>query len=191
MNGHKIINQNSIHFITCTVVGWVDVFTRQIYRDVIIDSLKHCKQNKGLKIYAYVVMSNHLHLIVSTNEDHNLSDTLRDFKTFTSKQIIKTILENNSESRQEWMVRLFKYHAKFNSNNSKFQFWKKDNRPIELESPKWISTKINYIHNNPVNAGLVEKPEHYLYSSASNYVNSKGLIDVEVVDLGFDIGYVS
>jgi hypothetical protein len=83
---------------------------------------------------------------------------------------------------------LFKYYAKYNSNNSEYQFWKQNNQPIELASQQWINQKIDYIHMNPVKAGLVEVPEHYVYSSAGNYQNRKGLIEVELLDLQNDIG---
>ena len=183
MGGHKITNQNELHYLTFTVVGWVDVFTRKKYKDIIIESLKYCMENKGLLLFSYVIMSNHMHLIIRTDNKTGLSAIVRDFKTFTSKKIIKTIIENYKESRSEWMLRLFKYYAKYNSNNKTYQFWKQDNRPTELISLKWINQKINYIHMNPVKAGIVEKAEHYLYSSASNYLGEGGLIDVEVLDL--------
>jgi REP element-mobilizing transposase RayT len=133
-------------------------------------------------------MSNHVHLIARTDNVAGLSAIIRDFKTFTSKRIIKAIIENPQESRREWMLRLFKYYAKYNSNNSEYQFWKQNNQPIELASQQWINQKIDYIHMNPVKAGLVEVPEHYVYSSAGNYQNRKGLIEVELLDLQNDIG---
>ena len=103
MNGHKIKNQNAVHFITPTVVGWMDIFTRNVYKEIIIESLKYCIQNKGLSLHAYVIMSNHLHLIISAKEGFHLSDILRDFKRHTSKKIINEVLTNSKESRQEWM----------------------------------------------------------------------------------------
>lgn len=190
MHGHKIINQDGLHFLTFTVVGWVDVFTRKRYKDVIIEDLKYCIENKGLLVYAYVIMSNHLHLIVRAKDGYSLSDIIRDFKSHSSKTILKLILTSPNESRQEWMLKLFKYYAKFNKNNKTYQFWQRGNRPTELVSPKWINQKINYIHNNPVKAGVVEHSWEYLYSSASNYAKEIGLLRVELIDLGFDIGYV-
>ena len=71
MHGNKIQNQEGLHFITITVVGWVDVFTRTKYKDIIIASLKYCVSFKGLKLYAYVIITNHLHLIVSAGEEKN------------------------------------------------------------------------------------------------------------------------
>ena len=190
MHGHKITDQQGLHFITCTVVGWVDVFSRRKYKDIIVESLEYCIANKGLVINAYVIMSNHIHLVGYTQDGYKLSDTLRDFKSHTSKAVVKSIREDSGESRQEWMLRLFKYYAKYQKNNSTYQLWRKDNRPIELLSPNWINTRIDYIHNNPVKAGYVNSPEHYIYSSAANYIGQDGLIEVEIINLGFTDGYV-
>jgi putative transposase len=190
MHGHKIVNQNALYFLTISVVGWLDVFSRPAYRDILLDSFRHCQQEKGLVVNAYVIMSNHLHLIAYAKEGYALSDILRDFKKYTGKQIIKQIIQNPKESRSEWMLRLFKYYAKYNNDNNTYQFWQKDNHPVALSSPDWIFQKLNYIHQNPVKNGLVERPEHYLYSSASQYLNQDGLLKVSVIDLGFTDGYV-
>ncbi|MEM0992935.1 MAG: transposase [Bacteroidota bacterium] len=191
MHGHKIINQNGLHFLTMTTVGWVDAFTRQKYREIIIDSLRHCQKYKGLVINAYVIMSNHLHLIGYAKEGYELSAIVRGFKKFTSKQIIQDLIQNTKESRSEWMLRLLKYYAKYNKNNTTYQFWQQHNQLIELVSPKWILQKIAYVHLNPVRNGIVELAEHYVYSSARQYLGKHGLLEVEVIDLGSLEGYIS
>ncbi len=177
--GYKIRNQSAIHFITFAVVEWIDVFTRKDYRDILLDSIRFCQEEKGLLLHNWCIMSNHLHLVVSARNE-NLSDVLRDFKKFTSKQILQAIAENKQESRKDWMLSIFRQEGMKNSRNSEFQFWRQDNRPMELYSGQFIFQKMNYIHNNPVEAGIVERPEHYLYSSAKDYVNTKkcGLLDV-------------
>ncbi|MBK7232101.1 MAG: transposase [Saprospiraceae bacterium] len=191
MHGHKIVNQNALHFITMTIVGWIDVFTRDIYKKIVIDSLVFCQKEKGLIINAYVIMSNHIHLICYTREPNNLSDTLRDFKKFTSKAIINAIDQSNpAESRKEWMLRLFEYYAKYNKNNETYQFWQQDNHPVELASPKWINQKLAYIHLNPVRAGWVENAEEYLYSSAKAYLDQESLIEIEKLELNNTIGFI-
>ena len=177
--GYKIRNQEAVHFITFAVVEWVDVFTRKDYRDIVLDSVRHCQDKKGLLLHAWCLMSNHLHLIVSAKEN-NLSDILRDFKKFTSKPIIKAIQDNEHESRKAWMLELFKKAGEANSRNSEYQFWRQDNQPKELYSSAFVFQKLNYIHNNPVEAGIVDKPEEYLYSSARDYKQTRkcGLLDV-------------
>jgi len=155
------------------------VFTRQIYCDLLLDSLRHCQTKKGLLVHSWCIMSNHLHLILSALQN-NLSKVLGDFKTFTSKQLISAIEDNQGESRGEWMLRIFSEQGQQNSRNSKYQFWRQDNQPKECYSAAFTAQKINYIHNNPVAAGIVDRPEHYLYSSARDYVTQTkcGLLEV-------------
>ena len=128
-------------------------------------------------MYAYVIMSNHVHCIVSA--ENNLSDTVRDFKKFTSKEILKLVNENTQESRKEWLLMIFKYHAKFNKRVEKFQFWTHENHAVELTSNEMIESRINYIHQNPVRAGYVEQEHEFIYSSAKNFA---GLINLMEID---------
>jgi putative transposase len=178
--GYKIVNKEAIHFITFAVVEWVDVFTRKEYKDILIDSLKHCQKEKGLVVYAWCIMSNHIHLAVSA-KNQDLSDILRDFKKFTSKQVIKAIEESKTESRKEWMLQVFKKHGTINSRNSEYQFWRQNNQPKEMYSESFIKQKMDYIHNNPVEEGMVDKAEEYLYSSARDYYHGRkiGLLEIE------------
>ncbi len=178
--GYIIRNQEKIHFITSTVVDWIDVFTRKTYKDVVIESLTFCIENKGMILYGYVIMSNHIHLIVQS-EEGKLSGLIRDFKKFTAKSILEKI-QNESESRREWMLERFKKATETHSRNKNYQFWRYGNHAKEIYSHKFMWSKLNYIHLNPVRAGIVKKASHYLYSSASNYVENKGLIEVELVD---------
>lgn len=159
---------------------WVDVFTRKQYRDILLDSLRYCQKEKGLKLYGWCVMSNHVHLLACA-KDENLSDILRDFKKFTSKQIIKAIEQNEGESRKDWMLRVFREQGEKNSRNKDYQFWRQDNQPKECYSPNFTVQKLNYIHNNAVEAAVVDKAEEYLYSSARAYHYGKnvGLLEIE------------
>jgi REP element-mobilizing transposase RayT len=167
------------HFLTTTVVDWIDVFSRKNYRDVVIECFDFCIKNKGMILYSYVIMSNHIHMIVQS-EDGKLSDLIRDFKKFTSKQILDKI-QNEPESRREWILERFKLATVSHSRNKNFQFWQLGSHAEEIYSEKFMWSKIDYIHFNPVRAGLVSNPQDYLYASASNYVEGKGIIDVEIV----------
>ena len=175
--GYKIRDQTLPHFITFTVVDWIDVFTRQTYNDVIIKSLDYFIQNKGMILYGYVIMSNHIHMIIQSQEA-TLSDLIRDFKKFTAKSILEKI-QNSPESRTEWMLKRFKLATKSHSRNKNYQLWQYGNHPEEVYSNKFMWTKLDYIHLNPVRAGIVEKASHYVYSSASNYVSDSGLLKIE------------
>ena len=140
---YKIRDQTNLHFITFTVVEWVDVFTRSLYRNVLIDSLKYCQENKGLLLYAWCIMSNHVHLIISSKEGIKQEDIIRDFKKHTSKQLLKLIEENKQESRKNWMLWIFKKAGDRNSNNKNYQFCRQDNHTIELYKNIVMEQRIN------------------------------------------------
>jgi|JI6StandDraft_1071083.scaffolds.fasta_scaffold97841_2 putative transposase len=177
-SGYRIGDQHALHFLTFTIVDWIDVFTRRVYRDIVIDSLRHCQMHKGLKVHAWVIMSNHVHAILSTPETA-LSDVVRDFKGFTSKAIVKTIHDEN-ESRREWMLQRFVANATTTARNENYKVWTHDNHPLQMQ-PHFIMQRVNYIHQNPVRAGWVDQPRDYLYSSARDYQDEPGLLKVEQV----------
>jgi REP element-mobilizing transposase RayT len=179
--GYQIKDQRALYYLTIQVVDWIDVFTRQTYRDIVIDSLEFCQQNKGLQIFGYVIMSNHIHLIANSPEGY-LSDTLRDFKKFTAKNIIGLILEGNV-SRKEWMLNRFQFNAQRHSQNENYQLWTHENHAEIIYSPEFARQKLEYLHNNPVRAGLVKKPEDYIYSSATNYAGLDSVLKVLIMDL--------
>jgi len=175
------ISPNGIYYLTTTVVEWVDVFTRPVYRDIIVEALKYCQKEKGLILYTWCLMSNHLHWIASAKDDFNLLDIIRDFKKYTSKKIVAEIGNNPQESRKKWMLAIFKNAIIENPKNKYYKFWQDANEAKELISNNFIDQKINYIHNNPVVAEIVKSPEDYIYSSASNYADEDGLLDVVVI----------
>lgn len=179
--GFQIRNQSEAYFLTMVVVEKADIFTRKKYRDIVIDSLKFCQKKKGLEIYAWVIMSNHMHLFIRALEG-NLSDVIRDLKRHTSKKILMAIQEGD-EPRKEWLLEIFRNASQKHSRNNEFQLWTHNNHPIEVYSNEFIEQKVNYIHDNPVRAGIVEHPEDYLYSSARNYADLESLIDVVRVSL--------
>lgn len=145
--GYIIRNQQAVHFLTLTIVDWVDVFTRKDYRDVFVDSLKFCREQKGLKLFAYVIMSNHVHLMAQAKSG-KLSDLIRDIKKFTAQKILKQIQEQG-ESRADWMLKRFEFSAARNSKGSRYNFWQEDNHPEEIFSDFFMMSKLNYIHLNP------------------------------------------
>jgi len=98
---YKFHKPEGLYFITFGTVGWVDVFTRRDYKDILVESLGFCQKEKGLLLYAWVIMSNHVHLIARAREGARLQDIIRDLKKYTSKQIVKAIAEHPGESRKE------------------------------------------------------------------------------------------
>jgi REP element-mobilizing transposase RayT len=172
---YRISDQYSAYFMTFQIVGWVDLFTRKVYRDIVIESLKYCQKNKGLNLFAYVIMSNHIHLLAK-NENGDMSGFIRDFKSYTSKQF-NEFIEKGNESRRDWLKVVFAYHGKLKSKQE-YQIWTHENHAELIYSQKFIEQKVNYIHNNPVKNGIVVNPEDYIYSSARNYADLESPIDV-------------
>lgn len=178
--GYKISEKEGLYFLTFQIVGWVDIFTRKKYRDIVIESFQYCQQNKGLNLYAYVIMSNHIHLLAQS-ETGDLSGFIRDFKNHTSKKFLE-IINEGVESRKDWMNIVFKFHGNFKQKQIN-QIWTHENHAELIYSQKFIEQKLNYIHYNPVRAGIVSNPEDYLYSSARNYAELDSFIDILRVDL--------
>ncbi|MCF8370398.1 MAG: transposase [Bacteroidales bacterium] len=171
---YKFHNPEGAYFVSFAVQGWVDVFTRNEYKDILVDNLAYCQQHKGLEIFAWCIMTNHLHLIIQAEIGNLLQDILRDYKKFTSKALKKAIEENDRESRKEWLMKQFE-------TPDGFRFWRADNKPIELWSNAVINQKLNYIHQNPVEEGLVYRAEDYVYSSATDYAGRKGMLEITLL----------
>lgn len=156
----------NLYFLTLSIVGWIDLFTRKEYAEFIEDNLNFCIENKGLEVFSYNIMTSHLHLIART-EDYNLSDWLRDFKGYTSKRLFEMVTNHPSESRKEWLLYMFRYFAVPLKSNKEFKVWQNGNHPEEIFTLQFFEQKRTYIHNNPVEAGLVTDPFFYPYSSAN------------------------
>lgn len=167
---YKFREANGAYFISFATVYWIDVFTRVDYFDIMIESFDYCRKQKGLELYGYCIMPSHVHLIFRSSLG-DPSGLIRDLKGFTSKKMLKAIEENPQESRKEWLLWMFEKAGKKNSNVQFRQFWQQNNQPIEIWSLKVFEQKLNYIHNNPVEAGFVTNPIDWKYSSARNYGN--------------------
>lgn len=176
-DGYKIRDQSALYFMTFTIVGWIDLFSRKLYRDIFIKNMQHCRNHKELAIGAFVIMTNHVHVIWQSKTG-KLSDTLRDFKSFCTKEFIAAII-NESESRKDWLLHMFRFFANRTNQNKDYKIWMNSNHPEEIHSEAFLHSKLNYIHENPVRAGWVENPEDYLYSSAANYVSGKGFMEID------------
>lgn len=175
----QVRDQFACYFLTFQVVGWVDIFSRKSYRDIVLEAMNYCRVNRSLTIYSYVIMTNHVHVIWQSKKG-DLSGIIRDFKKHVSKEVIKEFRTSGEESRKSWLEIVFRYHAKYNKRVEEVQLWTHDNHAVELTSNEIFDQRLNYIHMNPVKAGWVERPEEYLYCSAVNYYKGKGLIEVDV-----------
>jgi len=178
---YKFHSPDGIYFVSFSVVNWIDVFVRNIYKDILLESFIHCQKEKGLLIHAYVIMTSHVHMIISRNGEFKLEDIMRDMKKITSFKIIGAIMDNSEESRKDWLLKMFEENGTKNSNNTKYQFWQQNNHPVELSDNKMIEQRLEYLHMNPVKSGFVSLPEEYVYSSAKDYAEEKGYVSIELL----------
>lgn len=179
---YKIRDQDQLYFVTFTIIRWLDVFTRREYRDIFMESLRYCQQHKGLDLYAYCIMTSHVHMIIGRRGKGTLEGIIRDIKKYTSVKIIEAVKDNPQESRKDLLMWLFERTGRYNPNNKIYQFWEQHSHPIELNTNTMLEQRLHYIHNNPVEAGIVLPPEDYVYSSAMNYAGlPEKLIDVILI----------
>jgi len=176
---YKMFEVDKAYFLTITVVDWIDVFTRKTYKLRIVSALKYCQQFKGLEIYGWCLMSNHLHMIVKAVGKQTLSEIIRDFKKFTSRTLVNDILDE-PESRRDWMMNRFGYNGRFLKRIEGYKLWQDGNHPEIIFTPGFFYEKLNYIHQNPVRQMIVEKPEDYYFSSARNYAGLESMLPIVV-----------
>ena len=168
-------NENTMHFMTLTVVEWIDIFTKPAYFRIIIDSLKFCRRRKGLKLYEYVIMSNHLHIIVRADEGYKLSQIIGDFKKHTTREILKQLEKDNRKYIPNLINNSFARKKGYTA-----QIWQRENCAEVVTSDKFLREKTGYIYKNPVRKEYVAEPEDWLYSSARNRIgNDNSIIELD------------
>lgn len=172
---YKIAELESPHFITCTIVAWLPVFTRTKYLDIITESLTFCRRQKGLRLHGYVILDNHLHLIVSADD---LSQLIRDFKRHTAKEILAAASQDN----KEWLLKQFEFFKGVHKGKSQHQVWQEGVHPQAIINEAMLRQKLDYIHYNPVRLGLVDRPEDWRYSSARNYLGEDSMLEIDLIE---------
>ena len=180
-DSYFIRDQHAVYFLTFTIVEWMDVFTRASYKMEIANSLEYCRNYKGLKLYAFCLMSNHIHLVCQTEEPFLMTNFIRDFKKHTAKIVISMMIAG-PESRRVWMLDQFRYAGKYDNRITTYKFWQEGYHAVQLDSKEMIDQKIDYVHQNPVRALIVDQAEDYLFSSARNYASLVGMIKIDNED---------
>jgi len=171
------VDSEGIYFITCTVIEWIPALIYKADHDILADALTYSRREKGLRLYAYVIMENHLHLVA---EAPNLSEVVQSFKRHTARELIRSARANG----RDWLLNQFEFYCKSHKRESRHQVWQEGVHPQIIVGDTMLRQKVEYIHSNPVRRGWVDAPEHWLHSSARNYLRGmKGTIDIDV--LGF------
>lgn len=170
---YKVFDSTFPHFLTCTIVEWIPLFNDPNTINILLDSLRFMQTNNRLTLYAYVVMDTHIHLVASAE---NLSKEIANFKSFIAKSIIKRLKEKHQD---ELLERLASAKAK-HKKDRQFQVWQEGSHPQVIENREIMKQKFEYIHFNPIRRGIVEKPTKWIYSSAANYEDLPGILDISI-----------
>ena len=169
---YKIYEPTHPHFVTCTILHWLPIFTRKESVQIIIDSLKFLQEKDNLKLYAYVILENHLHMVVQSDD---LPKTMESFKKYTANQILKLLKAENVKT----LLEQFKFYKKAHKTDKEYQIWEEGYQPKLMQTDAMMMSKIKYIHENPVKRGYVDETVHWRYSSARDYEGVQGLIGIE------------
>jgi len=171
---YRITPESNIYFITSSTHLWVPILFNETLFQIILNSLKYCRQNKGLRLHGYVIMINHVHTIISHESYDQIPNIVRDLKRHTAREI-KDYLSDLGDFSQLFWVKIF--HGK---ERGQHRIWQAGYHPVAITSRTFFDEKLEYIHNNPVKKGFVEKPEHWKYSSARNYLlEDDSLIEID------------
>lgn len=168
---YRIFETEYPHFMTCTVAGWLPVFTRPETVDIVLDSWRFLQRERDFRLFGYVILENHVHLIASAPQ---LSVVMQRFKSYTARQVLD-LLERAGATLLLRQLRARKLRHK---TRSEYQFWQEGNQPKQVQNDRMMWQKLEYMHDNPVKRGYVDDPIHWRYSSARNYARQGGLIDV-------------
>ena len=168
---YKVV-QEGIYFITSTVTGWIKIFNEDSYCKIIIDELKYRKNKKQMDLYGYVIMPNHIHLIITANR---LSNLMRSFKSHTARKIINDLIKEKNDD----VLNKIKLLKKKSKAQSEYQLWQEGFHPKLVVSEKELRQKLDYIHLNPVRSGIIDEPQEWKYSSYNNYYGGNIIIEMD------------
>ena len=174
---YKFVDGDGFYFLTFTVIKKIPIFTNKKYFDTIISNFEFYRNQYGLKIFYYVIMDNHIHLICKS--DKEISQSIRKMKSYLSKEFI-SLLKKDSRS---WILDLLKFYKKEHKKNSKYQLWDEGSHPEKIVNLKMLNQKANYIHFNPVKRGFVNEPKDWFYSSARNIESLENPFQVDEIEV--------
>jgi putative transposase len=163
--GRASLTSETEYFVTTTVTNFAKVFVETKYCDIFVANIRHYQEIYQFKIYGYVIMPTHFHWIVQIEPNRGtISDIMRDIKKFTAWDVMEALEHDGRDA----LLRLFKQKAVGLQQRRKFWMSRFDDEFIR--NREMILTKLEYIHNNPLKAGLAVNQEDYKYSSARNYI---------------------
>ena len=169
---YRMFDDGYPYFITDTIVAWLPVFSEPIFAEIVLESWRFLQQQRGVRIFAYVVMENHVHWIA---RGEGLAQKVGRFKSYTAR----CILDEMAKLNRVTMLQELQYYKLRHKADQTYQLWQEGSHPQQIESDEMFEQKVEYAHNNPLRRGYVDRPEHWRYSSARDYAGKPGLLAVE------------
>ena len=169
---YKIYEPTHPHFITCTVVNWIPLFTRKESVEILLDTFRYLQKDEGFKLYAYVILENHIHIVAQSND---IAKSMARFKNHTAKELLRLLKKENIKTILEQLS----FYKKAHKIDREYQVWQDGIQPKLMQNDVMMKSKIDYIHHNPVKRGYVDDTMHWRYSSARDYEGIEGLLEVE------------
>lgn len=168
---YRIFADRYPHFLTCTVAGWQPVFMRPEAVEIVLESLRFLQRERGLQLFGYVIMENHLHLIAKAED---LAERIGQFKSFTARNIIDLLRRGAATG----LLNELRFQKRHHKTDREFQFWEEGSHPQQIDSDETMLQKLEYVHDSPVRRGYISDPTHWRYSSARNDARQPGLLEV-------------
>lgn len=163
---HPVFDPANLYFITTTAVNRIHLLQRDVIKRIVADSLSYMRATGWLYLYVFVIMPNHVHLLVRFLEGHTLSDVMRDFKKHIAKQIIRQYQAENNYRALDFLKQ-----AAAHIPGQQYKVWEDGYDARDVFSPAFLRQKVEYIHNPcQPHWALAEKPEEYTWSSARHYI---------------------
>ncbi|MCF5468069.1 REP-associated tyrosine transposase [Pseudomonas syringae] len=169
---YTITEPEKPHFLTCTVVEWLPLFTRPALVEILLNAWRYQQAHQGLQLFGYVVMENHLHFVAQAPA---LDKCVSSFKSFTARQIVETLEKSKAEST----LQRLRFVKRIHKTDRVYQVWQEGTHAELIWNESVMRQKLDYIHHNPVKRGYVDVGEHWRYSSARDYEGQRGLIDIQ------------
>jgi len=169
---YKIYEPTHPHFLTCTILHWIPLFTNKESVNILIESFKYLQKNDNFKLYAYVILENHIHIVAQSDD---IAKSMAKFKRHTARALLNLLQERNVKT----ILDQLKFYKKTHKTDRKYQVWQEGLQPKLIQNDATMISKINYIHHNPVKRGYVDEATHWRYSSARDYEGINGLLEIE------------
>ena len=169
---YKIYEPTHPHFITCTVLNWIPLFTRQESVEILLDSFRYLQRTDNLKLYAYVILENHIHIVAQSDD---INKTMAKFKRHAARELLRLLQKENVKTILDQLA----FYKKAHKSDRQYQVWQEGLQPKLIQTDAMMRSKINYIHQNPVKRGYIDEASHWRYSSARNYEGKEGLLVIE------------